>query len=135
MALAVALAASETDAVERGAWSVERASEALYAPRSTLHALTRSGPVTIIHSHPGPRSGERVPTEKNGKRVALVGAGPASLTVANDLMPLGYDVVIYEAHKAAGGLMRVNIPSFRLPAEVLDEETQIILDMGVDIRY
>jgi NADPH-dependent glutamate synthase beta subunit-like oxidoreductase/ferredoxin len=73
--------------------------------------------------------------EKNGKRVALIGAGPASLTVANDLMPLGYEVVIYERHQRAGGLMRVNIPSFRLPAEVLDEETQIILDMGVDIRY
>ena len=73
--------------------------------------------------------------EKNGKRVALVGAGPASLTVANDLMPLGYEVVIYEKHRRAGGLMRVNIPSFRLPAEVLDEETQIILDMGVDVRY
>src|SRR5438094_1921242 len=76
-----------------------------------------------------------IPTQKNGKRVALVGAGPASLTVANDLMPIGYEVVIYEAHKTAGGLMRVNIPSFRLPAEVLDEETQIILNMGVDIRY
>ena len=73
--------------------------------------------------------------DKNGKRVALIGAGPASLTVANDLMPLGYEVVIYERHQRAGGLMRVNIPSFRLPAEVLDEETQIILDMGVDIRY
>ena len=77
----------------------------------------------------------KIPAEKNGKRVALVGAGPASLTVANDLMPLGYEVVIYEARKSAGGLMRVNIPSFRLPAPVLDEETQIILDMGVDIRY
>ena len=76
-----------------------------------------------------------IPKEKNGKRVALIGAGPTSLTVANDLMPLGYDVVIYEKHQRAGGLMRVNIPSFRLPAEVLDEETQIILDMGVDIRY
>ena len=73
--------------------------------------------------------------EKNGKRVALIGAGPAALTVANDLMPLGYEVVIYEKNQRAGGLMRVNIPSFRLPAEVLDEETQIILDMGVDIRY
>ena len=77
----------------------------------------------------------KIPAEKNGKRVALVGAGPASLTVANDLMPLGYEVVIYEKHRKAGGLMRVNIPSFRLPAEVLDEETQIILDLGVDIRY
>ena len=76
-----------------------------------------------------------IPKQKNGKRVALIGAGPASLTVANDLMPLGYEVVIYEKHHRAGGLMRVNIPSFRLPAEVLDEETQIILDMGVDVRY
>ena len=76
-----------------------------------------------------------IPAQKNGKRVALVGAGPASLTVANDLMPLGYEVVIYEKHRRAGGLMRVNIPSFRLPAEVLDEETQIILDMGVEVRY
>jgi len=76
-----------------------------------------------------------IPSQKNGKRVALVGAGPASLTVANDLMPLGYEVVIYEKHRNAGGLMRVNSPSFRLPAEVLDEETQIILDMGVDVRY
>ena len=77
----------------------------------------------------------KAPTEKNGKRVALIGAGPASLTVANDLMPLGYEVVIYERHGRAGGLMRVNIPSFRLPAEVLDEETRYIIDMGVDVRY
>jgi formate dehydrogenase (NADP+) beta subunit len=76
-----------------------------------------------------------IPKEKNGKRIALVGAGPASLTVANDLMPLGYEVVMYEKHRRAGGLMRVNIPSFRLPAEVLDDETQVILDMGVDVRY
>jgi NADPH-dependent glutamate synthase beta subunit-like oxidoreductase/ferredoxin len=77
----------------------------------------------------------KIPAQKNGKRIALVGAGPSSLTVANDLMPLGYEVVIYEKNQRAGGLMRVNIPSFRLPAAVLDEETQIILDMGVDIRY
>jgi formate dehydrogenase beta subunit len=75
------------------------------------------------------------PAQKNGKRVALVGAGPASLTVANDLVPLGYDVVIYERHGKPGGLMRINIPSFRLPAEVLDEETAYIIDMGVDVRY
>jgi NADPH-dependent glutamate synthase beta subunit-like oxidoreductase/ferredoxin len=77
----------------------------------------------------------KAPAEKNGKRVALVGAGPASLTVANDLMPLGYDVVIYEKMDRAGGLMRINIPAFRLPAKVLDEEVDYILDMGVDIRY
>ena len=71
---------------------------------------------------------------KNGKRVALVGAGCASLAVANDLMPLGYEVVIYEALAVAGGLMRYNIPSFRLPPEVLDEEIGYIVDMGVDLR-
>src|SRR5688500_1530253 len=77
----------------------------------------------------------KAPAQRNGKRVALIGAGPASLTVANDLMPLGYEVVIYERHGRPGGLMRVNIPSFRLPAEVLDEETGYIIDMGVDVRY
>jgi len=77
----------------------------------------------------------KAPAQKNGKRVALVGAGPAALTVANDLMPLGYECVMFEKNQKPGGLMRVNIPSFRLPAEVLDEETGYILDMGVDIRY
>ena len=72
---------------------------------------------------------------KNGKRVACVGAGPASLTVANDLMPLGYEVTIFERQQQPGGLMRTNIPAFRLPAKVLDEEIAVILDMGVDIRY
>ena len=74
------------------------------------------------------------PTEKNGKRIALVGAGCASLTVANDLVPLGYECVIYEALDKPGGLMRTNIPAFRLPVEVLDEEMDYILDMGVDLR-
>jgi NADPH-dependent glutamate synthase beta subunit-like oxidoreductase len=77
----------------------------------------------------------KAPAKKNGKRVALIGAGPSSLTVANDLMPLGYEVVIYERHDRAGGLMRINIPSFRLPAQVLDEELNYILDMGVDVRW
>ncbi len=75
------------------------------------------------------------PDVKNGKRVALVGAGPASLTVANDLVPLGYDVTIFEKYDKAGGLMRVNIPEFRLPSEVLDAETQVIIDMGATIHY
>jgi NADPH-dependent glutamate synthase beta subunit-like oxidoreductase len=77
----------------------------------------------------------QAPVEKNGKRVALIGAGPASLTVANDLMPLGYQVTIFEKSAQPGGLMRVNIPAFRLPAEVLDEEIGYIVDMGVEIRY
>ena len=71
---------------------------------------------------------------KNGKRIALVGAGCASLAVVNDLMPLGYECVVYEALDKAGGLMRTNIPSFRLPASVLDEEMNYIIDMGVDVR-
>jgi NADPH-dependent glutamate synthase beta subunit-like oxidoreductase len=77
----------------------------------------------------------KAPSKKNGKKIALVGAGPASLTVANDLLPLGYDCTIFEAHHVAGGLMRYNIPAFRLPAEVLDEEIDYILDMGATIHY
>jgi formate dehydrogenase (NADP+) beta subunit len=77
----------------------------------------------------------RAPERTNGKRVALVGAGPASLTVANDLAPLGYECTIFEALAQPGGLMRVNIPSFRLPAAVLDEEIDAIVSMGVDVRY
>ena len=74
------------------------------------------------------------PKQKNGKRVACIGGGCASLTVANDLMPLGYEVVIYEALDVPGGLMRSNIPAFRLPVQVLDEEMAMIVDMGVDLR-
>ncbi|HJP37860.1 MAG TPA: FAD-dependent oxidoreductase [Gammaproteobacteria bacterium] len=74
------------------------------------------------------------PVEKSGKRIALVGAGCASLAVANDLMPLGHEIVIYEAQDVPGGLMRSNIPSFRLPEDVLDEEIAQIVDMGVDLR-
>lgn len=72
--------------------------------------------------------------QKNGKRIALIGAGCASLTVVNDLLPLGYECVIYEALDKHGGLMRTNIPSFRLPATVLDEEMDYIIDMGADLR-
>ncbi len=77
----------------------------------------------------------KVPEVKNGKRVALIGAGPASLTVANDLLPLGYEVTIFEKNHEPGGLMRINIPSFRLPASVLDEECGYIIDMGAEMRY
>jgi formate dehydrogenase (NADP+) beta subunit len=72
--------------------------------------------------------------EKNGKRIACIGAGPASLTVANDLLPLGYEVTIFEQYAVPGGLMRTNIPAFRLPANVLDEEIGYIVDMGADLR-
>jgi formate dehydrogenase (NADP+) beta subunit len=76
-----------------------------------------------------------IPTQKNGKRIACIGAGPASLTVANDLMPLGYQVDIFEKHDKPGGLMRTNIPAFRLPETVLQEEIDYILHMGVNIHY
>jgi formate dehydrogenase beta subunit len=76
----------------------------------------------------------KAPQQTNGKRIACIGAGPASLTVANDLVPLGYEVTIFEKWGQAGGLMRTNIPSFRLPAGVLDEEIRYIIDMGVDLK-
>jgi formate dehydrogenase beta subunit len=76
----------------------------------------------------------KIPKLKNGRRVACIGAGTASLTVANDLMPLGYQVTIFEQYGQPGGLMRTNIPSFRLPATVLDEEIAMITGMGVDLK-
>ncbi|MCO4809968.1 MAG: FAD-dependent oxidoreductase [Gammaproteobacteria bacterium] len=76
----------------------------------------------------------KAPEKTNGKKVALLGAGCASLTVANDLAPMGYEVTIFEALDTTGGLMRTNIPSFRLPPAVLDEEIGYVLDMGVDLK-
>lgn len=76
----------------------------------------------------------KAPKQKNGKKIALIGAGCASLTVANDLLPIGYEVVIFEKFNTTGGLMRTNIPAFRLPPKVLDEEINMIVDMGADLR-
>ena len=73
--------------------------------------------------------------EKNGKRIALIGAGPASLTVARDLLPLGYSVTIYDQDKSAGGMMRTQIPKFRLPESVLDEECKYILDLQPEMKF
>ncbi len=72
--------------------------------------------------------------EPNGKRIACVGAGPASLTVARDLAPLGYAVTVFDSEQKAGGFIRSQIPRFRLPETVIDEETGYILDMGVEFR-
>jgi len=69
--------------------------------------------------------------EKNGKKIALIGGGPASLTVARDLLRLGYDVDLYDDQSEAGGFVRSQVPSFRLPKKVLDEEVNLILSMGV----
>jgi NADPH-dependent glutamate synthase beta subunit-like oxidoreductase len=71
---------------------------------------------------------------RNGKRIACVGAGPASLTVARDLAPLGYHVTVFEAEKKGGGFMRTQVPRFRLPEAVIDEEVGYILDLGVEFR-
>jgi len=74
------------------------------------------------------------PPATNGKKIALIGAGPASFTVANDLAPMGYECTIFEKLDKPGGLMRSNIPAFRLPETVLMEELGYILDMGVDLK-
>ena len=71
---------------------------------------------------------------KNGRRIACVGAGPASLTVARDLAPLGYDITVFDSEAKAGGFMWSQIPRFRLPETVIDEETGYILDMGVHFK-
>ena len=80
---------------------------------------------------------ERLPKKvekKNGKRIALVGAGPASLTVARDLAPLGYECVVFDGDPKAGGMMRTQIPKFRLPDSVINEEVGYILDQGIEFR-
>ena len=76
----------------------------------------------------------RAPQQKNGKRVACVGAGPAALTVARDLAPLGYSVTVFDGDLKAGGMIRSQIPRFRLPEEVIDEETGYVLNLGVEFR-
>jgi formate dehydrogenase beta subunit len=75
------------------------------------------------------------PFKSNGKKIALVGAGPASLTVARDLAPSGYEVHLYDEQKKGGGFMRSQIPAFRLPETVLDEEVNYILDLGIHQHF
>jgi NADPH-dependent glutamate synthase beta subunit-like oxidoreductase len=77
----------------------------------------------------------QLPFEGNGKRIALIGGGPASLTVARDLAPLGYEIHLYDEQEAGGGMMRSQIPSFRLPIDVLNEEVNYVLDMGIHTQF
>ncbi|HZS82570.1 MAG TPA: FAD-dependent oxidoreductase [Stellaceae bacterium] len=77
----------------------------------------------------------RPATARNGKRIALIGAGPASLTVARDLLPAGYTCVVYDSDPRPGGMIRSQIPRFRLPEAVIDEEVGYILDLGVEARF
>ena len=75
------------------------------------------------------------PTAKNGKRIAMIGAGPASLTVARDLAPLGYDITVFDGDTRGGGMIRSQIPKFRLPEEVIDEEVGFIERLGITTKY
>jgi NADPH-dependent glutamate synthase beta subunit-like oxidoreductase/ferredoxin len=114
--------------------------------RAELYPADRSGRVfRRLHAQPGKRVAAdhrddirdrlpKAPAKSNGKKVALIGAGCASLSVANDLLPLGYEITIFEGLDATGGLMRTNIPQFRLPPKVLDEEIGYIIDMGADLK-
>ncbi|HUW36504.1 MAG TPA: FAD-dependent oxidoreductase [Rhodocyclaceae bacterium] len=77
----------------------------------------------------------QIPVKKNGKRVVCVGGGPASLTVARDLAVQGYQVTVFDSGKTAGGMMRSQIPKFRLPDAVIDEECDYILNLGVETRF
>src|SRR5258706_968049 len=74
------------------------------------------------------------PAQKTGRPIALIGAGPASLTVARDLLPFGYHCLLYDQDAAAGGMMRTQIPKFRLPETVLDEEVNYILELQPELR-
>jgi NADPH-dependent glutamate synthase beta subunit-like oxidoreductase len=78
------------------------------------------------------RMPKRAPS--NGKRIGIVGGGPASLSVARDLAPLGYHCTVFDSDPKAGGMMRTQIPKFRLPDSVIDEETDYILDLGIEFR-
>ncbi len=80
--------------------------------------------------HRLPKPAER----SNGKRIALIGAGPASLTVARDLAPIGYELVVFDSDPRAGGMIRSQIPKFRLPEDVIDEEVAYITGLGMEMR-
>ena len=94
-------------------------------------AICRLKRVTADYKNPATDFRLPVPSAKNGKRIALIGAGPASLTVARDLLPLGYTVDLYDDQSKAGGFIRTQVPSFRLPEKVLNEDVDRILTMGV----
>src|SRR4051812_39389948 len=75
------------------------------------------------------------PFKANGKKVALIGAGPASLTVARDLAPQGYEIHLFDEQRNGGGFMRSQIPAFRLPETVLNEEVNFVLDLGIHTHF
>jgi formate dehydrogenase beta subunit len=106
------------------------------------HNQTKPEPVAICRlkrvaaDHKGDIRSQlpKAPAQRNGKRVACIGGGPASLTVARDLAPLGYEVVVFDQDPKAGGMIRTQIPRFRLPEDVIDEEVGYVLGTGVIFR-
>lgn len=72
--------------------------------------------------------------EENGKKVAIIGSGPAGLSAALDLRKMGYSVTIFEKHGVLGGMMRIGIPEYRLPTEIIDRDIQNILDYGIEVK-
>lgn len=98
-------------------------------------AICRLKRVAADHKSDVKKHMPQAPFPSNGKKVALIGGGPASLTVARDLAPLGYEIHLYDEQEFGGGMMRSQIPSFRLPEQVLSEEVNFILDMGVHAHF
>lgn len=98
-------------------------------------AICRLKRVAADHKGPVESLMPKAPAQSNGKKIALIGGGPASLTVARDLAPLGYEIHLFDEWHKAGGMMRTQIPAFRLPESVLDEETGYILSMGIHTHF
>ena len=98
-------------------------------------AICRLKRVAADYKSPESNFLPEIPKEKNGKKIALIGGGPASLTVARDLLPLGYSVDLFDNQPKAGGFIRTQVPSFRLPEKVLNEEVDRILGMGVNAHF
>lgn len=121
--------------VEEGNPDLRKPSTTTEAPKPEPVAICRLKRVAADNKNDIRSRLPKAPRQKNGKRIACIGAGPAALTVARDLAPLGYEIVIYEADPRAGGFMRTQVPRFRLPEAVIDEEVGYILDIGnVELR-
>jgi formate dehydrogenase beta subunit len=121
--------------VEEGNPDLRKPSATAEAPKPEPVAICRLKRVAADNKTDIRSRLPKAPRQKNGKRIACIGAGPAALTVARDLAPLGYEIVIYEADPQAGGFMRTQVPRFRLPEAVINEEVSYILDIGnVELR-
>ncbi len=98
-------------------------------------AICRLKRVAADNKNPETNFTPPLPVKKNDKKIGLIGGGPASLTVARDLLSLGYNIDLYDDQSKAGGFIRTQVPSFRLPEKVLNEEVDRILNMGVNTIF